>query len=320
MASQPVEVVFYVHGVSGNREGRSHLAEYQALHQGIRKYAPSYPEFYAGAEWGWNPTGQPGNSHLQLTDAQNKLGERIDEVMSHTFDLSLNPARIGVRPARELFLYGFGDMFYYVSKDGKQAVRAAVANQITSFLRPYLAQDDSVPISLTLFGHSAGSVVAFDFAFYLFQQCMADHSFISHDSKQVADSTWESCIELRKRADAGQLRIRRLFTFGSPIAPLAMRSDPVVELLADGKQLRPADYGLTQNSEVFEPLPGPRWVNFWDVDDVIGWPVEPLMEPAVANGSAAVKDQYLDVSDLLSNAHNKFWTSKKMHQAVAELW
>lgn len=320
MASDPVEVVFYIHGVSGNRQGRSHVEEYQALHQGIRKYAPDYPEFYSGAEWGWNPSGQPGTSHQQLTDAQDKLGQRLEDVLGSTRDFTLNPARIGVRPARELFMYGFGDMFYYVSRDGKQAVRAAVANQISNFLSPYLKQNETVPISLTLLGHSAGSVVAFDFAFFLFQGIMVDHEFVSQDNKQLEDDTRQACSMLRAMADVGRLRIRRMITFGSPISPLAMRSDPVVELLADGKRLQPADYGLTQGSEYFQALNGPRWINFWDVDDVIGWPVEPLMEDAVGHGGKVVKDVNLDVSDLLSNAHNKFWTSRKMHEAVAKYW
>ena len=53
--------------------------------------------------------------------------------------------------------------------------------------------------------------------------------------------------------------MRRLFTFGSPITPLALRSDPVVETLAREdpltNRLDPKDYGLTTNPAGFEPLP-----------------------------------------------------------------
>jgi hypothetical protein len=75
-------------------------------------------------------------------------------------------------------------------------------------------------------------------------------------------------------------------------------------------------YGLTTNPEAFGPLRGPRWVNFWDKDDPIAWPVEPLM----LQTPDVVKDMYVDVSDDITNAHGEYWKNENFQKLVAEAW
>jgi hypothetical protein len=227
-------------------------------------------------------------------------------------------------------------MFYYVCEDGKSAVRFAAAAAIVKYLKPML-DDPQAQISLTLVGHSAGSVVAYDLLFYLFYTERKIQNFI--DAKKVkappsdagtpADLTAPAKIDtlgdlqrLKAMAQLGSLRVRRLITFGSPITPLAFRSDAVLSILArpDGavktNKLTAANYGLMAKPETFPPLEGPRWVNFWDKDDPIAWPVEPLM----LESPDVVRDMYVDVSDDITNAHGEYWGNEKFQKMVAEAW
>jgi hypothetical protein len=110
------------------------------------------------------------------------------------------------------------------------------------------------------------------------------------------------------------LRLRRLITFGSPISFLAFRSDALVEILARDDRLRPEDYGLKSELTGEPPLPGPRWINLWDRDDPIAWPVSPLME------SELVEDVYVDVSNSVTSAHTAYWKSRKVHKEIARRW
>jgi hypothetical protein len=124
---------------------------------------------------------------------------------------------------------------------------------------------------------------------------------------------------LRKLAQNNKLRIRRLITFGSPITSMAFRSDAILDVLAANNELDPVDYGLDRNPKSFgKPLQGPRWINIWDKDDPIAWPVEPLMKES--SNRKIVSDVYIDVSDSISESHNKYWESTKVHEAIADSW
>ncbi|MDY7109751.1 MAG: hypothetical protein SYC29_14035 [Planctomycetota bacterium] len=349
----PSEVVFYIHGVSGSTRGGSHSGTYQELHDGVAALNPAWPTHFGGAEWGWNHApGRPA-SHELLADAQRLLGSRaLPDVLSAS-DFTLNPARLVIDRMRNLFLYGFGDMFYYVSEQGKQAVRLAVARQIIAYLPTRRLLEENTPISLTLLGHSAGSVVAFDFLFYLFHESLESplssssrrsprtskkkttkktkknttragggdsgaHGFLKRQTLAGDRKTDEGLQRLAEMAHDGTLRIRRLFTFGSPITPVACRSDRVLEILAADHRFEPSSYGFDRQLADGAPLEGPRWINLWDRDDPIGWPVQPLMQES--SGEPLVKDVYADVSDLVSKAHDRYWRSRTVHQVIAAHW
>ncbi len=315
MANKPVEIVIYIHGVSNDLRGRSHDAEYQMIHKGIGKNKTHWPNNYLGVEWGWHHGSNNPKSHELLTDAQRILGGRVMPAVDRQWDFTLNPARSVINAFRPLMLYGFGDIFYYVSEDGKFAVRETVARQILDHISS--RADDNQPVSLTLVGHSAGAVVAFDFLFALFRTDIAEDESAraaNHYMGGHAKAVSQAFTALREKQENDKLRLRRLFTFGAPITPLACRSDAVLEILAGGDLLKPEDYGLTKNP--FGTLKGPRWVNIWDRDDPIAWPVEPLMNEV----DGAVKDEYVDVSDLVTHVHEAYWESKEVHQKLAEYW
>ena len=327
-----IEVCFYIHGVSQDQVGASHRGTYRVLHEGIQAQLPSgsvWPTEFDGAEWGWNYDGGLAESHKALVDAQRVFGGQVMDDISAQRDLTVNPLRWVLGGMRGLMFHGFGDMFYYVSKDGKWAVRYAVATQLAehvqhrrgdSGFKPSTAADNERAISLTLLGHSAGAVVAFDFAYYLFndrKEMFSNAGTESAGTQFVNDKRLEEARTgldyLRTLVKSGQMRIRRLVTFGAPISMVMFRNDALVELLARGETIDPADYGL-ESSLKGESLDGPRWINIWDKDDPIAWPVEPAVR------SPLVKDLHVDVSDSIANAHNKYWASRKCQNVIAEHW
>ena len=324
------EYLIYIHGVS--RDNRQpHQPIYDDLHNGVRAVDTLFPnknDWEAAkrcyVEWGWNYDNHlnPEGDHL-LAEAQDQFADKILSQVQAAKDSTINPLRMFLSPMRELMIKGFSDMFYYASRDGKSSIRATVASQIMRCIHDPLERGE--PISLTLLGHSAGSVVAFDFLFYLFapQEILASHEsekreFIEkqYDNINVNSETREDFKKLRKLAEQQKLRVRRLITFGSPISMLAFRSNAVLEILAQGQQLNPSHYGLDQNPAVFgAALDGPRWINFWDKDDIIAWPVQFLMQD-----SPVVADIYTDVADRITTVHNKYWTSKVVYKEIAAHW
>lgn len=335
MSNKNNEYLIYIHGISQDNNS-DHIQTYNKLHDGISSVKNNFPNRSdweeanrCYVEWGWNFDGQSSGddtlsdhaSHATLSDrlladAQDKFAQRILPEIKKASDWTLNPSRLLLFTLRELMIKGFSDMFYYTSRDGKNSVRATVASQIIQSVNEPLEKDQ--PISLTFLGHSAGSVVAFDFLFYLFapEEVLKKHEFIEPDFKNVDDSTIKDFKKLRKLAEAKKLRVRRLITFGSPISMLAFRSNAVLEILAQGNKLNPHHYGLNQNPEVFgNILSQPRWINFWDKDDVISWPVTALMQD-----SPLVEDIYSDAGDKVSKVHNQYWEDKKVHQQIAVHW
>ena len=312
------EVIIYIHGVSQSAYEQTHKKEYSQLHEGIGKcvtdcgkHVTDWPSKFCGVEWGGNPFPQNTNpkSHKLLTTAQRHLGSRVMPVIDNASDWTLNPARLTVGAIRKLAFYGFSDMFYYVSKDGKNAVRSAVAQKIGNFIFGTINDDDL--LSITILGHSAGSVVAFDFLFYLFSDKKRAETFCAGNSR-ISDAM----KKLEDRVKNNSLRLRRLITFGSPLSFTIFRSDEILKILANDAQLEPSDYGLTSGFDS-PKLSGPRWINIWDKDDPISFPIEPLFNQ---KNSDLILDVYSDVSDKLTQAHNAYWSNEDVHKVIGKHW
>ena len=326
MSAAPIHEVFvYMHGVSTQRDDdHSHQQLYESLHGAVLDANSAVPAAYVGIEWGWAYRGvENARGHELLTRAQTNLAEGITEAVEREVDFTLNPLRLALKAARPLIAFGFADAFYYTSADGKRQVRSTMILQIAEALASQIeaARRGETLLSLSFVAHSAGSMAVFDLLYYLFGD--PDCRFIRTDPDDPDAETCEranDAIEpLRELARAGRLRVRRFFSLGSPIAPLAVRADPVLEILADLEGpggLDPTQYGLTLNPQSFgPPLEMPRWINMWDKDDLIAWPVEPLMRR-----HPSVRDWYVDVSDSVAKCHNAYWSSVKVQRLIADKW
>jgi len=152
---------------------------------------------------------------------------------------------------------------------------------------------------LTFFAHSAGSLVAHDFLFWLFsgkRDGKMGGKLPSEADFQAARTNW---------------RLRRLVTFGAPIAPMMVRSAEVVAIMAADGSLNAAMIGLGQADHDGAM---PKWVNVWDRHDVLSYPVGPFYH------GGDIVDLYPDHSDSLIGSHDAYWDSGKVHRSIAEEW
>ncbi|NET51952.1 MAG: hypothetical protein F6K09_25615 [Merismopedia sp. SIO2A8] len=336
------EYLIYIHGISPEYN-KCHREAYDYLHQGIsgcisQEVGEWHNAKRCDVEWGWDYEceGKEAKGHRLLAEAQEKLAARLFPKIEEAKDFSINPARLIIRGVRELMLKGFSDMFYYVCEDGQNSVRLEVLSKILEAKDIQTCLVEEQPFSITLLGHSAGSVIAFDLLLYLFGKEEDDEShkktnFINFKAPSVEsvlnrlDMSHENLLKLENNmgkfwtmAQHEKIRIRRLVTFGSPISQLVFRSDKFLEIFANDGGLNASELGLDRNPEIFgTPLEGPRWINLWDKDDFIAWPVKPLVREQDAN---LVADIYTNVSCSILKAHNRYWNSHIVHGKIAEHW
>jgi hypothetical protein len=99
-----------------------------------------------------------------------------------------------------------------------------------------------------------------------------------------------------------------LVTFGSNLALFSLAHNPYKGFAFPPPTL-PANL-----------LPAARWANYYDPDDVLGYPVKPLCPEYEAN--AGIKDQAINVGGLLTSwnpvSHAEYWTDDDFTVPVAE--
>jgi len=200
----------------------------------------------------------------------------------------------------DLLFFGITDVSYYLSADGEQALRSHVFNFIGQEIRR-LDKGAKRCFSITIFGHSAGSVIAHDMLFHLFN----DKNY----TRKNEGDTFTEMEKLRQMIDAGRLRIRHLYTFGSPISTLMLWSDSLINKFRADKLLQPEDIGMGEANN----LSNPRWVNFWSRYDLASYPVS----FNYSNPAGVIKDIEIHSSKLPEKAHLGYWESDEMADHIA---
>ena len=106
------------------------------------------------------------------------------------------------------------------------------------------------------------------------------------------------------------------FTFGSNIALVSLAYDPMQSI----------DYPPPSLSSHFPAGTPPadlqnaaKWVNFYDADDVLGYPLRPL---SASYGAAVREDREINVGGLLTSwnpgCHGQYWTDNNLTAPVAQ--
>ena len=211
---------------------------------------------------------------------------------------------------------GLTDAIYYASNDGEQAVRQAVYGQVIDALDSCGDQDE---VRLHVVTHSLGSTVLFDFLFGLFaspsfyrqggEPALAEHA----DAEEKAEARdaesryafWRSQAE--RQDQAGRLKLGSLTTLGGQIPFFFMRKQALIDQLARSERLDPENIGVPRQGP-------PTWKIFYDVDDVLGYPVRGLFE---AEGS--IRQYQVDSHFLPHLAHTRYWHHLKVLNEIGEL-
>jgi hypothetical protein len=214
------------------------------------------------------------------------------------------------KKVREAFLNGFADLFFYVSPFGEEIIRQDVFEAIS---REFFAkhQDRGLNYSLTFFAHSAGSVITHDLLYHIFGKTGGG---IKGAGNQEYDT---HLLEFRDMVNRERLRVRRFFSMGSPITPLIFRSQTLYKRITSSTNacvIDPRDLGFSPDPELRKA----RFVNFWDKDDVLSYPLQFFYKKV--DGKKMVEDKYVDVGDVFPFCHSYYWRSTKMARFMAEYY
>jgi hypothetical protein len=91
-----------------------------------------------------------------------------------------------------------------------------------------------------------------------------------------------------------------------------MRANSVIQMLLKDKTLDTEKIGL----RAADGLSNPRWVNFWDKDDLVSAPVAPLYN----NAQNVILDQHVNAGFMLPKAHTEYWFSDEMASYIAKTY
>lgn len=303
-----LEVPIFIHGVSPEEKPKSHKAEYAALFKAINvglkdrnKPALSKPVY---VEWGRKYPGSQGMDQY-LAQVERKLNALVKESMGVD---NYSSVPIAYKAIRELLFFAVADLMYYVSSDGEKALRRHVfrdlANKITD-----LANQKFNRISLTFFTHSAGTLITHDLLYHLFGKKYKKGELVGNEVKDIMNYARKKSLT---DTSATLLRVRRLYTFGSPISLLSIRANSLINKLSSPKieLLDTENIGL-RAADGFE---NPRWVNFWDKDDLIAAPVSFLYK----NTTGVIEDVPINAGSFLPKAHTEYWYSLEMANIIAD--
>lgn len=287
-------MLIYLHGITPSPTPESHQVDYDTFHNGIKSCLKD-DSIRLDIEWGYDNESIQTNDKM-LAPVEQMLLNEVQKVVDNTMDYSLNPLRFLHNEIRRTFLLGFADIFYYVSEDGKSEIRRNVFNRFIKEVYKYINED----IDFTIICHSAGTIIMHDLLYVLFGT--GNNHFLDKKSAPLLDT-------IKNKFKSNHFRLRNFITLGSPITPLAVRSQNLLgRFYNDGKTLgkiKEVDLGIRVNIKSHKTY----WLNFWDKDDIISFPVAFLYE----NKDKLIRDYHPDVGDLFPAVHNKYWSSERVH-------
>ena len=294
-----IEIPIFIHGMNSSEYPLTGEDQYRELLSRLSKamgdQGPGFSQNALFITWGV-PTDQSNTNDQYLAEVERKIEARVKKTMGNAYGGVFGLYAL----ARDMLFFGISDVSYYLSADGERALRSHVFGHVGRSLKE---MDKTVrrQYSLTFFGHSAGSLISHDLLFHLFGS--------KDQTPRGEGAVFDEMEELRGMVQEGRLRVRHLYTFGSPISPLILRSDSLIERFRRDQLLRPEEIGLRDDPL----LPRPRWVNFWTRHDVASYPVAFLYD----NPAGLIQDVEIRSSLSPVSAHLGYWRSDEMAAAIA---
>lgn len=295
-----IEIPVFIHGINPNPRPATGRREYQQLLERVEKRLENRPDGFSKERIfiTWGIPSPPFDYRDQyLADVERRIAANVRRDMGSRYAAFFGAYGL----IRNFFFFGVADLIYYVSKDGETALRDHVFNEIAQTV-DRLDRKHAGRFSLTLFGHSAGSVIAHDLLFHLFGG--------RRYTRSEEGEAFTGMERLRHMIAEGRLRLRRLYTFGSPISPLILRANSLIEKFRSDILLSPEHVGLRAE----DGLSNPRWVNFWTRYDLASCPVDFLY----SNSNGEIRDVEIRSSIAPASAHTGYWTSDEMAGYIAE--
>lgn len=190
---------------------------------------------------------------------------------------------------RTFVVRGLGDAAAYRYVDGPSSTYVRVHDRVRARVRElYEGPLGSVPVPLVVLAHSLGSHI-------------------------MSSYVWDTQHRYPTGAAAAAGEFERMewlagmVTFGSTIPLFTFAHDPVETIRFPGAALPP---------QVAERA---RWLNFYDRDDILGYPLKPTSQ---SYADLVHADVEVNIGNLLTAAtplmHNSYWTDASFTDPVAD--
>jgi len=190
---------------------------------------------------------------------------------------------------RRLVVQALGDAAAYKYVDSPSATYTAIHNRIRSEMsRLFDHKLKGEPVPLVILAHSLGSQIM---SCYIWDT--------QHDMPSGADSTATAFEKMEWLAG--------FVTFGSPIPLFTFADDAPMPIRFPGSEIGP---GIGARA---------KWLNFYDRDDVLGYPIKPVNN---AYDAVVSEDVEVNVGGLVSastpQSHTHYWTDNSFTRPVVD--
>ena len=161
-----IEIPVFIHGMNPSKYPGTGEQEYRKLLDRVNNALKlsnkgGFSKDPIFITWG-RPTPQSEENDQYLAEVERKIEAYVKTSMGNAY---AGPFGLyGV--VRDMLFFGITDVSYYLSADGELALRSHVFNFIGQEIRK-LDKGAKRCFSITIFGHSAGSVIAHDMLFHL---------------------------------------------------------------------------------------------------------------------------------------------------------
>lgn len=192
---------------------------------------------------------------------------------------------IGQKKIRRFVVNAFGDATAYQRVEG-QGTYGKIHDRVRGNVEALFKAVGSQNLPLVVIAHSLGAHIMSN---YIWDQ---QHP----DGAAVVASSFEQF-----KTHAGML------TFGCNIPLFTFAYDPVVPISFPGSDLSPSVKAAS------------KWLNYYDKDDVLGWPLKPVCD---AYDDLVAADVEMNVGGGFTNwnpaSHSRYWSDDDFVDAVAE--
>lgn len=274
-----------IHGISDGNGSYDFAQFWQNLSEKYNRiHNVNFDEYFIKAPLKWDQATDEGEKNIYET-----CFGAVRETDKHLVNGSLfqtGKALGDTRAWRYFSTFLAGDVIAYIDENDNQ-----IRSTIWTGLRQHLERDDGTVQKYSFIGHSLGSVIAYDFVYSMMER----GQLFDFDSKP----TWSS-----EETQNWQTGFQNLYTMGSPIGLFMMRK----------KNLWSKQFSALINP-VDNAKVNRQWLNIWDKDDLVAYPLESIFRNAA---NKTVRDVEVDTGLIMPWAHTEYWSDHETAQVIAE--
>lgn len=212
-------------------------------------------------------------------------GGELQDQKEHLWEI-IRKGELSEELIRKLMIYYLGDVIAYQPLENKDCFYQKIKSKVAEGLH-LLATEAGKDAPLCVIAHSLGTIIASDYFVNL------QHS----NSPKATPNPLE----------AGET-LRWFYTLGSPLAMYSLRYQKLVDPEGGVEQI---SFGV--------PVKVPTWKNFYDKNDLIGYPVAHLNELYEASG---VQDITVEAGNILTKwnaaSHTQYWSNRQIIETIVK--